>query len=114
MTPSDVSSTLAEGARRADERLETAGIIPAPAREHLARIGTSLSRLIEEEPAVAILGAVLGGFVLGGGLRVLFRSRVLAALALGAARNVGTMVALDVVRRRIGGSDRPDSRPATA
>ena len=99
--PQTLAGSVGEGVRHAGERLETARIVPQAARERAAEIGRALARFADEEPAAAAVAALVGGFLVGGGLGAVVRTRLAAAVAFGAARNVAALVGLDVLRRRM-------------
>ena len=68
-----------------------------------SEVGAFMANLIEEQPAVAILGALTAGFIAGGGLVSPVGTRITASTIRATLGNVATLVALDVVRRAMDG-----------
>lgn len=70
------------------------------------QLGTLVSRTLEEQPAVALAGALAAGFVAGGGLVSPLGLRIAATTLRATLGNVATMAALDMMRRELndGGS----------
>ena len=65
------------------------------------RLGSYLSRLVEEQPAVAVATALAAGFVAGGGLVSPVGTRATAVALRATAGNLASLVVLDVLRRAL-------------
>jgi hypothetical protein len=84
---------------------------PGPAaREVLASVGEAArevsqfaSHLMREQPGAALVAAAVAGFVAGGGLLSPLGMRVATGTFRAAAGNLSGLVALDLVRRAMGG-----------
>jgi hypothetical protein len=70
------------------------------------QVGTLVSRTLEEQPAAALVGALVAGFVAGGGLVSPLGLRIAATTLRATLGNVATVAALDMLRRELndGGS----------
>jgi hypothetical protein len=72
-----------------------------------SEVGAFMANLIEEQPAVALLGALTAGFIAGGGLVSPIGTRITASTIRATLGNVATLVALDVVRRAMDQGGQP-------
>lgn len=97
------------GAGRGDD-------VPVPAgREVLEAVGEAArelsayaSHVVREQPGAALVAALVAGFVTGGGLLSPIGMRLATGTLRAAAGNVSSLVALDLVRRAVGGESRGD------
>jgi hypothetical protein len=83
------------------ESRPTGGEVLGAMGEAAARLGAFTSRLIEERPSVALSAALAAGFIVGGGLASRLGSRLTGAALRAGMTNVGTLAALDLVRRAV-------------
>jgi hypothetical protein len=88
-----------------DDHDETPG-----AREVLASLGEAArevsqfaSHVVREQPGAALVAALVAGFVAGGGLLSPLGMRMATGTLRAAAGNLSGLVAIDLVRRAVGG-----------
>jgi hypothetical protein len=65
------------------------------------QLGTLVSRTIEEQPGVALAGAVAAGFVAGGGLISPLGLRIATTTLRATLGNVAAIAAVDLLRREL-------------
>jgi hypothetical protein len=76
-------------------------------------LGSFVTHVLDEQPGTALVAALVGGFVAGGGLVSPLGTRVTARAVRATLGNVGTLVALDLLRRALEDGGRPDVRRET-
>lgn len=66
-----------------------------------SQLGTLVSRTIDEQPAVALAGALAAGFIAGGGLVSPLGLRIATTTLRATLGNVAAITALDLLRREL-------------
>jgi len=66
-----------------------------------SEIGSVASRLVGEQPALLLMGALAAGFVVGGGLATRIGGRITTGTIRATFGNLATLVALDLLRRAL-------------
>jgi hypothetical protein len=71
-----------------------------------SQLGALVSRTLEEQPGIALAGALAAGFVAGGGLTSPLGLRIASTTLRATLGNVAAIAALDLLRRELndGGS----------
>jgi len=113
MTGGTSGGSFPAGPGTGDDRLQGRAAEVPDAREVLASLGEAARELgafashaVREQPGVALAAAAVAGFVAGGGLLSPIGMRMATGTLRAAAGNVGSLVALDLVRRAVGGESR--------
>ena len=75
--------------------------VAAALGEAASQLGTFVSHVLDEQPGLAVAAAVTAGFLAGGGLASRLGSRLTATTLRATVGNVGTLVALDLLRRAL-------------
>ena len=78
-----------------------AGDVLSAVGEAASQLGSFASHLLEEQPGTALIGALVAGFIAGGGLASPIGTRVTSATVRATFGNVATLVALDLLRRAL-------------
>jgi len=79
----------------------TAGKVIGAIGEAADEVGAFVSHMLEEQPSTMVVAALTAGFVVGGGLTSRIGTRVTSATIRATLGNVGTLVALDLLRRAL-------------
>ena len=66
-----------------------------------SQLGSFVSRMVEEQPAMVLASALAAGFVFGGGLASPIGGRITTSTIRATFGNVATLVALDLLRRAL-------------
>jgi hypothetical protein len=79
-----------------------------------SEIGSVASRMVGEQPALLLMGALAAGFVVGGGLASPIGGRITTGTLRATFGNLATLVALDLLRRALeeGGRTRGSAESA--
>ncbi len=94
---------------------------PSPVNEVLSaledaasEIGSVASRMVGDQPALLLMGALAAGFVVGGGLASSIGGRITTGTIRATFGNLATLVALDLLRRALeeGGRTRGSAESA--
>jgi len=88
----------------------TAGEVLGAVGKAATELGSFVAHMLDEQPGTALVGALVAGFVAGGGLVSPLGTRVTASAVRATLGNVGTLVALDLLRRALEDGGRPDGR----
>jgi len=83
--------------------------------EAASEIGSVASRMVGEQPALLLMGALAAGFVVGGGLASPIGGRITTGTIRATFGNLATLVALDLLRRALeeGGRTRGTAESAS-
>jgi hypothetical protein len=66
-----------------------------------SQLGSFVSRMVDEQPAMVLASALAAGFVFGGGLVSPIGGRITTSTIRATLGNVATLVALDLLRRAL-------------
>jgi len=90
----------------AESRGPAMGDVASAVGEAASALGDFVSRVIDEQPGVALAAAAAAGFLAGGGLNSRLGSRVTVSTMKATVGNLTALVALDLLRRAVenGGS----------
>ena len=86
-------------AARRDEPAPTVADVFAALGEATAALGSLVSHLVQEEPALALAAAMGAGFIAGGGLTSPLGTTLMNRGVRAAVANLGTFAVLDLLRR---------------
>jgi uncharacterized membrane protein YfcA len=89
----------------------TVGQVLSALGDAATQLGSYVANVVDEQPALALGGALAAGFLAGGGLTSPLGSRLTTTTLRATLGNVATLVALDLVRRALenGASAGPES-----
>ncbi len=79
----------------------SAGEVFGALREAATQLGSFVSHMVDDQPAVALAAALGAGFIAGGGLTSPLGTRLTATAFRAGLTNVGTLAALDLLRRAL-------------
>ena len=79
----------------------SAGEVFGALEEAASQLGSFVSRMLEEQPGVVLVGALAAGFVVGGGLASPIGGRMTTSTIRATFGNVASLVALDLLRRAL-------------
>jgi len=79
----------------------SAGDVFGAVEEAASQLGSFVSRMVEEQPAMVLVSALAAGFIVGGGLASPIGGRITTSTIRATFGNVASLVALDLLRRAL-------------